>query len=99
MSAHVSDVLAYRSTLQVNGGDEFFPAVRRVARKWLDVKYNNAPLESGLHQLSATSTLMSQILYEESGQEKALRFQLRDDAASATFLTTITAVVGEHYKR
>src|SRR4051794_20194919 len=99
LAACVNDVLAYRSFLEADGVGGFFPAVRRVATAWLDEKFGTAPLESGLHQLSDESSLLSQILYNQSGEERGLRFQLRDNSPKATFLTTVTAVSGEAARR
>ncbi|MFE7635892.1 hypothetical protein ACFU7Z_17865 [Kitasatospora sp. NPDC057518] len=87
--------LALRSTLTVPEPALVLPAVRRITADWLTKKFGSAPLASGHHQVDPRSTLTTQVVYGDNGAEKAIRLQLRQDEANATWRTTVTAAADD----
>ncbi|MCX5194274.1 hypothetical protein OOK31_10255 [Streptomyces sp. NBC_00249] len=93
MSSAISP-LAHRTTLTVRQGQDVLRDVRRITADWLNRKFCRAvPIASGLHHLDDLRVLSSQVAYDPDGSESAMRLQLREDAAEATWRTTVTAVV------
>ncbi|WP_328311462.1 hypothetical protein OG432_15125 [Streptomyces sp. NBC_00442] len=90
-----SNPLAHRTILTVPSAENPFQAVRRISAQWLTGKFGSAPLTSGHHHLDEVSVLTNHAAYLADGSEHAIRLQLREDKAEATWRTTITAVAFE----
>ncbi|MFB7763648.1 hypothetical protein [Streptomyces xiamenensis] len=91
-----SNPISLRSVLAVPHAENPIDEVRRISAQWLVSKFGSAPLTSGVHPLNAESTLTNQAAYLPDGAEHAIRLQLRDDKAEATWRTTITALHTRH---
>ncbi|MBR7833288.1 hypothetical protein KDL01_08425 [Actinospica durhamensis] len=87
--------LAHRTVLTVPHAENPFQGVRRISARWLTGKFGSAPSASGHHRLDEVSVLTNQASYLTSGAEHAIRLQLREDKAEATWRTTITAVAAD----
>ncbi|OLO32508.1 hypothetical protein PZ61_0219680 [Streptomyces sp. MNU77] len=90
-----SNPLAHRTILTVPSAENPFQVVRRITARWLTEKFGSAPLTSGHHHLDEVSVLTNHAAYLPDGAEHAIRLQLREDRAEATWRTTITAVAFE----
>ncbi|MFE9412626.1 hypothetical protein ACFYN0_28115 [Streptomyces sp. NPDC006704] len=90
-----SNPLAHRTTLTIPRVENVFRDVRRIRAQWLTKKFGSAPFTSGHHHLDELSVLTNQAAYLPDGAEHAIRLQLREDKADATWRTTITAVAFE----
>lgn len=82
--------LAHRVILTARGRASF-DAARSATADWVARKHGTAPLATGIHALNDTATLTNQVIYGPTGQETALRLQLREQTPEATWRTTVTA--------
>ncbi|MFE0058741.1 hypothetical protein [Streptomyces sp. NPDC059003] len=89
-----ASTLAHRSVFAVPDAELLLDTVRRVSGGWLEKKFPRTAvhLGTGHHQLDPSSLLLSHAAYDDGGAEYAIRMQLREDRAEATWRTTVTAV-------
>ncbi|MFX4291893.1 hypothetical protein [Streptomyces bohaiensis] len=87
-----SSPLAHRTVLTVPDARAPIDTVRRVGAGWLTERFGRAPTHSGHHRLSEAAVLTNQAAYRADGSEHAVRLQLREDGAGATWRTTVTCV-------
>ncbi|NJP67367.1 hypothetical protein [Streptomyces spiramenti] len=87
-----SSPLAHRTVLAVPDAHAPIDTVRRVGADWLRERFGRAPTHSGHHRLGEAAVLTNQAAYRPDGSEHAVRLQLREDLAEATWRTTVTCV-------
>lgn len=92
MTVDVSpDTLVYRTFMASPDVHSIFASVRKVTGAWLEQKYGQVPLTSGVHHLRDDAVLTRLAAYVADGTEQALRLELRENKPEATWRTTITA--------